>query len=246
MYNDVRDQWSSEDEAECNRLATEMQEDARWQIQLFTFAVTATAVILGVIGKIDSNVGDVIPAGLAFLSPLIVLIPTTLMILNRARTRNRKAAFMFSVLDCKRLRVSGVQHGDAFEEVKQRDDLPWETALHIIDRFDDKAGPHLAPALRYMTICSFLMELLCMGLAFWSLRQADPRVLLAVGAAALASLLLLSMRWRALAHLKGSKSIQGYAMGWLESRNPNEVPRYLKEWVEVHKKFMPAPPKPMF
>lgn len=229
MYTDTSKQWTVQDAADCTRLANEMQEDARWQIQLFTFAVTATAIILGIISKVDSGTGNGIPAGLVFLSPLIVLAPTSLMILNRARTRNRKAGFMFAVLDCKRLMISGVELGDDLDVVKRRRDLPWETALHVIERLK----PHLAPALLYMTVSSVFMELLCVGLTFWVERNAGRIVLMAVAVVAVVDVLLVSFRWRALFRLKHDKSIQGYAKAWLKSQDQLEIPKYLKDWVRL-------------
>ena len=71
-------EWTHQDEGDCTRLVTEMQEDAKWQLQLFTFALRVTAIIFGVISKVDSGAGGGMPGGLVFLSPLIVPVPTSL------------------------------------------------------------------------------------------------------------------------------------------------------------------------
>jgi uncharacterized membrane protein YhaH (DUF805 family) len=227
-----KEEWTHQDEGDCNRLVTEMQEDARWQIQLFTFALTVTAIILGVISKLDSSSITGMPAGLVFLSPLIVLIPTSLMILNRARTRNRKAAFMLVSLDYKRLRIAGVKDDEPLIKVQRRKDLPWETHLHIVERMDSQKNPHLAPALMYMASCSVFMEWLCIGLAFWVSRAGHWLVPTGIAAVLLVDLALVVFRLRGLYHLKGVNSIQGYAVAWLARPRDSDVYLYLRDFVD--------------
>jgi hypothetical protein len=169
---------------------------------------------------------------LVFLSPLIVLVPTSLMILNRARTRNRKAAFMLVSLDYKRLCIAGVKTSETLKQVQSRDNLPWETHLHIVERWNSDKGPHLAPALLYMVSCSVAMELLCIGLAFW-IAWGNRWNRVGVAVVLLINLGLVAYRCRALWLLTGVNSIQGYAVAWLKRKYPNSdiQPLYLSEFV---------------
>ena len=203
-----------------------MADDARWQIQLFTFALTATALILGV----QAPNPMVVPSGLFFLSPLVVLIPSSLIILNRARTRNRKASYMMCYLDAKRLRIVGVdEQQDSLSQVRKRNDLPWETALHILER----NRPHIAPPLLYMG-CSYVsLEATCIALSFAP--SVDPRVKLFNENVTAVYFVITGFRVRWLLRLGQGASIQGYVHRWLALRfGPNfkGCPKYLAEWIQ--------------
>jgi hypothetical protein len=229
-----KEYWLRSDGAECARLVQEMADDGRWQVQLFTFALTATAVILGVQARNPTEV-----PGLLLLSPLVVLIPSSLIILNRARTRNRKAAFMMCYLDTKRLRIAGVdEQQDSLNQVRRRCDLPWETGLHILER----NKPHIAPALLYMGFSYLIVEVTCITLA--AVFSSDRRVQAFVTIVAVAYVILTGYRIVWLLRLRRSASIQGYVHRWLALRFPDlhGCPNYLVEW--IHETWGPQGPPP--
>jgi hypothetical protein len=225
--------WEEFDTIEYERLVSEMRDDARWQLQIFTFALTATALILGVRAPNASQLGAAIPGNLFPLAPLVILIPSSLIILNRARTRNRKAAYMLSYLEAKQLRIKGFANL-SLETVRARPDLPWETALHLLDR----KVPHIPPALKYMVSCYIIIEWICVGLSLYF-----SATLLARGVSTSFALFVIAasiFRLVLLYKLKGKRSIQGYSKQWLEHRHGKELencPEYLKTWIgELSKK----------
>jgi len=230
-------------EGERARLVMEMQEDARWQLQLFTFAVTVTGVILGLVSKLEGT-STGLPAVIVFLSPLVILVPSSLMILNRARTRNRKAAFIFVSIDHKLLCLAGVEEGDSIDTVARRDDLPWETALHILERRNRSSlrksskRPHLGPDLRNMAACFLGIELLCVGLAASVAASNSPEATHAVQAVIGAETALFALRGALLWRLTRGTSIQGYASKWLRQRYlHDEIPfQYLSQFVAEYEK----------
>ena len=229
--NDELDtKWGPTDDAEFQRLVREMQSDATWQLQLFTFALTATAIILGVLAPNPTATGQ-LPAGMFFLTPLLILIPSSLIVLNRARTRNRKSSYIICYLDAKRLRAAGVSNETSLDEVRRRSDVPWETALHILGR---RGKPHLPPALRYMGYSYAMVELLCIGCALYvSITQRSlsaQRVVLVVGFLWISAVVY---RWVNLWKFKYRLSIQYFATQWFEDpyRQPlRNCPKYLEQW----------------
>jgi len=234
--------WTQQDDAEYNRLATEMNEDSKTQFTLFTFSITASTAILGFLTStaVASNAILLpgLPHGSFFLVPLIVLLPTSMLILNRARTRNRKAAYIIVNFDYKRLCAEGITNQTSLEEVRRSTFLPWETALHILDRTNPKVNRyvHLAPSLKYMAICYFVVEILCAALALYMTRQDSLYTLIGLGMAiAFVVIPVYRYRIKALVELKGSISIQGYVEQWLKLKYgtvDNAPMKYLSQWIQ--------------
>jgi hypothetical protein len=229
--------WDNTDGKEFGRLVREMQTDATLQFQIFTFALSATAVILGVLAPNPAKVGDNLPASaFFFLIPLIVLIPSSLMILNRARTRNRKSAYMICYLDAKRLRIGGVTDTASLADVRRRPDLPWETALHILMRTGKTGLPHLPPALKYMGYCYLLAELVCLSPgAYFAISLKSPPSEIFMGAGAAFWLSVAIYRTWALRQLKARASIQYFAKLWLVGRFGDTLvgcPQYFRDWID--------------
>lgn len=236
----VNSVWTSQDDAEYNRLAVEMNEDGKLQFTLFTFGVTTSTAILGILSGtvINSNLTNIwgLPPGFFFLVPLMVLLPTSLVILNRARTRNRKAAYIVVYYDYKRLiHDCGITDETALEDVRKLPFLPWETALHILDRTNPQHNRpgHLAPALKYMAYCYYTIEILCVVLAIYTSLSA-PIILqgilffIAVGSLGI----VYKDRRHTLRELSKDLSIQGFVKAWLEiSGRKANLPRYLQEWI---------------
>jgi hypothetical protein len=102
-----------------------------------------------------------IPHGFFFLAPLIGVIPSSLMILNRARTRNRKPAFIVAYLDPARHSRGDAGTSPTLAAVRQMASLPWETALNVVQR---GLRIHVAPALIHMFSGFFVIEILCLAL----------------------------------------------------------------------------------
>lgn len=248
------------DNAEYKRLTDEMAADAKWQLQLFTFAVTGSAAVLTLLsakaGSSELPTAPGVPMGLFFLAPLVVIIPSSLMILNRARTRNRKAAFIVTYLDYERLCERSVDKGDKVDEltplptVRTRADLPWETALQLLHRSYESRGRriHLAPALVFMFLGFLAIEGLCVTLAYFTLRE-QPWITMTPKLGALAiAIVLVSYRVYLLLPLAGEESIQGFVRIWLELRTDTDggrtSPAYLREWIEECVKSGKLKPRP--
>jgi hypothetical protein len=233
-----------------------MNEDSKLQFTLFTFGITTSTVVLGFLTSPNStgnlSVLPGIPTGFSFLVPLIVLIPTSLAILNRARTRNRKAAYIIVNFDYRRLRAEGVTDETPLAEVRQRPFLPWETALHILDRTNMSVSPsrrvHLGRILRYMAICYFVVEALCIFLSI-STSRLGGSIMVLIMQILLALLILFAFFYRlnALAELTKTLSIQGYVENWLNLRygNLERAPKYFREWIgEYHRQSPRNPQRP--
>lgn len=237
--------WTPQDDAEYNRLALEMNEDAKLQFTLFTFSITAATAVLGFLTRsmegTNSTLSSGLPSGYLFLVPLVVLLPTSLMILNRARTRNRKAAYIVVSFDYKRLRSEGVTDQTPLDEVRQYPYLPWETALHILDRTNWEANRrvHLAPALKYMFISYFAIEIICIALAVYISRQAIWYMLVIMGLIVVSSIIpVYWFRIKVLIRLTRDISIQGFVKQWLILK-PDKIggaPQYLQIWIEEFEK----------
>jgi hypothetical protein len=236
--------YTEHDDAEYHRLAAEMNEDARLQFTLFTFGITASTAVLGFLTSADiSSISPLLsglPPGSFFLTPLIVLIPTSLTILNRARTRNRKASYIMVNFDRKRLYAEEeINDKTSLEKVRKHPFLPWETALHILQRTNPKDSPHrrvhLAPSLKYMAICYCILEMLCVFLTFYASRKADLLVNGIMGG--ILAILLIFAYWSrgsTLIDLRKTISIQGYVKQWLNLKYGTDEetgPKYLFEWV---------------
>lgn len=243
--------WTSQDDAEYNRLAVEMNEDGKLQFTLFTFGVTTSTAILGLLSRtaIGTNAINIwgLPPGFFFLVPLMVLLPTSLVILNRARTRNRKAAYIVVYYDYKRLiHDCGITNNTPLEEVRRLPFIPWETALHILDRTNPQHNRpgHLAPALKYMAYCYYTIEILCVILAIYTSLSA-PLILQGILLMfAITSLLVVYRdRRNTLRMLSKELSIQGFVKAWLViSGRKGDLPRYLKEWIEEIDQGVRKPP----
>lgn len=243
--------WTSQDDAEYNRLAVEMNEDGKLQFTLFTFGVTTSTAILGLLSRIaiETNATGIwgLPPGFFFLVPLMVLLPTSLVILNRARTRNRKAAYIVVYYDYKRLvHDCGITDDTSLEQVRKLPFIPWETALHILDRTNPQHNRpgHLAPALKYMAYCYYTIEILCVILAIYTSLSA-PWVLQGILLIFATTSLLVVYRDRrsTLRMLNRELSIQGFVKAWLEiSGRKGNLPRYLKEWIEEIDQGIRKPP----
>jgi len=246
--NGKKIEWTQQDDAEYNRLAVEMNEDIRFQFTLFTFGVTTTAAVLSLIVSAairnTANTQSVLPYGIYFLVPFVVLLPTSMMILNRARTRNRKASYIMVTLEYKRLRAEGINDKTSLDDVKKYPYLPWETALHIIERTNLERGSrvHLAPALLYMFISYFAIEMLCIALAvLTSIHSSQPVLYWLSGFFFIVLILVYVFRISALRRLTSTNSIQGYVENWLKYKygDIDKSPRYLKEWINKHYKNKP-------
>lgn len=252
--------WTQQDDAEYNRLAIEMNEDAKLQFTFFTFAITTTTAVLSILAT-KTSVPDLrslsgLPPGLFFLTPLIILVPTSLLILNRARTRNRKAAYIIVSFEYKRLAAEGVTEQTSLGDVRQLPFIPWETALHILDRTNknEDRRVHLAPAFKYMAYSYGSIEILCILLAVKSswieLFQVPLYVQTILGIIAVLLIFSYVYRWRTLwTDLKSSISVQGYVEQWLKLKfhnDLNKAPRYLREWLEEYnyKKEKPRVSRP--
>jgi hypothetical protein len=167
--------------------------------------------------------------------------------LNRARTRNRKAAYIIINFDYKRLCAEGVTTQSSLNEVRRLPFLPWETALHILDRTNLAASRrgHLAPTLRYMAFCYFIIELLCVFLAIylsWPLISYSSIILILIVVFLVIALDI--YRLRVLKALKGRISVQGYVEQWLALKFDNKLemaPQYLQEWVHEYNAKKPRP-----
>jgi len=244
--------------AEYTRLADEMAEDAKWQLQLFTFAVTGSAAVLTLLSTQRSAepgaiTSALVPMGLFFLAPLVVVVPSSLMILNRARTRNRKAAFIVAYLDSRRLAEEPERPEDKVDsvttlaKVRESTTLPWETALQLLDRSNLTRNRriHLGPALRYMFWGFFTIEALCLALTAVSLQpQSWISAWVLVVAVALFSALV-GYRLALLRRLKREDSIQGFVRRWLELRTDRvRWPTYLREWIEECETTRQLAPRP--
>ena len=252
--------WTPGDDAEHHRLATEMNDDASMQYTLFTFGITASTAVLGFLAS--AAMGTTQPAasrleeGLFFLVPLVILLPTSLMILNLARTRNRKAAYVFVYLDPRRLCMDRAIKPDTTTllEVRKTPSIPWETALLILDRSNTKAKRfgHLSPTLDYMALSSFAIELLCIAFAFYIWFQAGQFLSMLVPALLVLALVIpvYIVRINALRDLSGIRtcwsksctrvknlerntSIQGYAARWIRWEC-EQSPKYLREWMHEY------------
>lgn len=247
--------WTQEDDAEYNRLSTEMADDAKMQFTLFTFSITTSTAVLGFLIGTALGANSLglfgLPPGAFFLVPLIVLLPTSWMILNRARTRNRKVAYIIICFDYKRLCAEGITNRTPLDEVRRYPFLPWETALHILDRTNLNADPprqvHLARPLRYMTLSYFAIETFCIALAIYTSLQTSWSVLLTLGLIVIGVLLLSYYRFKALMELKARISIQGYVEQWLQLKfgKISDAPLYLQQWLEEYNRKKPqGPPRP--
>lgn len=233
--------WTSEDDSEYTRLAEEMNEDAKLQFQLFTFAITATMAVLSFLTSRPVDDQPPFPFGLPpgtfFLVPLILLLPTSLMILNRARTRNRKAAYVIMFLDYKRLVSEGVEENQSLDDIRKRPFLPWETALQVLERTNRarKRRVHLGPVIRYMIISCIVIEIFCIVLAYFALRQSQQSMLPLV-IVVFVVMLIYFYRISLLIHLRGRDSVQGYVAGWLECRKNlgGKTPTYLQKLIEEY------------
>jgi len=242
--------WTLQDEAEYDRLAEEMNDDAKLQFTLFTFGITASTAVLGLLaisleGQ-NTTFFSVFPKGIVFLLPLIVLFPTSLMILNRARTRNRKTSYIIVNFDYKRLCSEGMAN-KSLDEIRRYQFIPWETALHILDRTYSKKSTslvHLPPAIKYMAGCYLVIESFCIALAFIASLEANPIALWAMSLLLLILVVIVySIRIKALRDLRGEISIQGYVERWLVRKYGDDLdgaPRHLKEWLEEFHSKAPA------
>jgi len=232
--------WSNQDDAEYNRLSTEMNEDAKLQFTFFTFGITASTAVLGFLTSSAVNVNSIPIPGM--------LYPTSLLILNRARTRNRKAAYVITHLDYKRLRADGITDQTPLKAVREHPYLPWETALHIIERTNKRVhkNAHFPPALRYIYSCYFAIESICIFLAFFTSWQASKITLLAMGIAILVfTLPVYFIRVQRALLLKKQLSIQGCVKRWLEYKfeQYNNAPLYIREWIsEFAEEYSVIPP----
>ena len=124
---------------EYRRLATEIIKDRELQFRLFWQSITVTAVIFSFCATIlDSELWLHYP--IVILAPHLILIPTATIILNRARTVNRKSAYLMVVFD---------HYADSHN---------WERDLSILRRMDNDEQPHRIPH-RAATIrdCSLLL-----------------------------------------------------------------------------------------
>ncbi|MBI5504846.1 MAG: hypothetical protein HY899_08575 [Deltaproteobacteria bacterium] len=227
--------WEREDGAECMRLVGETAEDVHWQLQLFTSGITAPALALCVLARGTPATGTVVSPGLFYLVPLLVLVSSSLVILNRARARNRKAAFVIG-LDYKRLSVAGVAVDTTpLTEACRRSDVPWETALHLLEctHVETQPRPHLPRALVYVTFASFFAEILLISLVVVEPLPRKALLILVAGVAAL-DVALIVYRSMAVFDLRGLTSIQGCAALRLRfpKRGPTRLPEYLVEWTD--------------
>ncbi|MCG8470185.1 MAG: hypothetical protein MJB57_18570 [Gemmatimonadetes bacterium] len=151
-----------------DRLSREMDTDTRIQFGTARFSITAAAILLGaVIAWSQRAPGS--SSAILFLLPVAILLPASLTILNRARTRNRKAAYVIAILDTHRLRLQG--DGDLHGDSLHRRLIPWETALHLAFR----KTPHSSGAIRNSLCATQLLEFACVYLAGWQL-IAPPEV----------------------------------------------------------------------
>lgn len=234
-------QWTQQDDAENNRLSSEMTDDTKLQFSLFTFGITTSTVVIGILASVAGTdktlIFSNIPFGAFFLSPLIVLIPTSLVILNKARTRNRKAAYIIVNFDYKRLLSEGFTSSASLTEIRTYPFLPWETALHILQRTNPDKGKyvHLAPALKYMAVCYLVIEILCIFLGIYTSWQANPDLIIWIAIGGILIYLLITWhRATNLLQLKGKFSIQGYVEQWLDLKSTKK-PAYLHEWIKEFK-----------
>jgi len=86
------------EKAELSRLQEEIQRDRDLQFRVFWQAVTVTAVLFSLsVSVMKSDL--VISFPFIFLVPHLILIPSTAIILNRARTGNRKNAYLLTRFD---------------------------------------------------------------------------------------------------------------------------------------------------
>lgn len=232
--------WTNQDDAEYNRLSIEMNEDAKLQFTFFTFGITASTAVLGFLTSSAVSVDSIpipgLPVGAFFLVPLLILYPTSLLILNRARTRNRKAAYVITHLDYKRLRADGITDQTPLKAVREHPFLPWETALHVLERTNKRVhkNAHFPPALRYMYYCYFAIELLCIFLAFFTSSQTStPTLWVMAGIIAVFTAPVYIVRIARVLMLKKELSIQGCVKRWLEYKfeRYDKAPLYIREWI---------------
>ncbi len=192
---------------EYRRLATEIIKDRELQFRLFWQSITVTAVIFSFCATIlDSELWLHYP--IVILAPHLILIPTATIILNRARTVNRKSAYLMVVFD---------HYADSHN---------WERDLSILRRMDNDEQPHRIPhraaTIRDMLTSLAMVELLCIFAYFFLLFTQPQRlrdnawyVVLVFGV--IYSALYTSLfaeRARYFFQTKYEDSIQGYASMW--------------------------------
>lgn len=236
-----RPTWTSQDDAEYNRLSTEMNEDAKLQFTFFTFGITASTAVLGFLTSSAVSVSSIplpgLPPGVFFLVPLVVLYPTSLLILNRARTRNRKAAYVITHLDYKRLQADGITAQTPLKTVREHPYLPWETALHILERTNRRVhrNAHFPPALQYIYSCYYAIEFLCILLAILTSLQASRlSLVLMLAMVTIFTIPVYIVRYQRARLLRKELSIQGCVKRWLEYKFEDyyDAPAYIRQWID--------------
>jgi hypothetical protein len=244
--------WTTQDDAEYNRLSAEMNEDAKLQFTFFTFGITASTAVLGFLtsSAVNANAMPIpgLPTGVFFLVPLLVLYPTSLLIMNRARTRNRKAAYIITHLDYKRLMADGINDQTQLKAVREHPYLPWETALHILERTNKRVhkNAHFPPALRYMYACYSAIEFLCILLAIITSIQAPLISILAMLAVVIFfTIPVYVVRFQRAKLLRKELSIQGCVHRLLQYKFElyTDAPLYIRQWIdEFNDVEKPIPP----
>lgn len=200
-------------QAEYQRLSEEIQRDRDLQFTVFWQSLAVTALLLSVFaGTLSLIAWSRIP--FVVLAPHIILIPACAIILNRARTANRKSGYVI---------VAFTSHNDNNTNSRMRN---WEHDLSVFrskeNSQDNDTPPHRATTILHMLISATVMEILCL-VAFIALMifpDDTDSLTSSIGELMLAWIYLLfysymlSARTKAYFCTRYADSIQGYAKRW--------------------------------
>ncbi len=194
---------------EYERLSSEIIKDRELQFRLFWQSITVTAVIFSFCASIfQPDFWAKFP--FIILSPHLILIPTATIILNRAKTANRKSGYIMAAYN------------------KFAKQFNWERDLSMLRRIDKETGkskpPHRAATIKNMLMAISSLEIICMliFLIFLMLQPEHTRDNFWWSVAFLGVVYsifythVLAIRIRAFFCTRYMESIQGYATNWIE------------------------------
>lgn len=225
------------EKAEHTRLVDEIQKDRELQFRIFWQALTITAVMFSIsVNIMDSEIGLNFP--FLLLAPHLILVPSTAIILNRARTANRKNGYILTVFD----QVSDFSN--------------WEKDL---SRLRGEI-PHRPATLKSMLLTVTTFEIVCLLLFFAFLFALSKNTTAFYGdilpfiscVYLIIYSLLISKRFRSYFCIRYETSIQGYATQWAKTlglnveNDPNFPTWNVEIWKDTRNnelKFRPRSPK---
>ena len=212
------------EKADLDRLINEIQKDRDLQFRIFWQTLTITAILFSLaLNMMESKLGINFP--FIFLAPHLILLPSTAIILNRARTANRKSGYIIVT----------------FGEIAYFSN--WEKDLSILRG----KVPHRAATIRSMLITITIMELVCLLLFFtfmFTTAKNSPTTyahLLPLFCCLyfIFYCLLISKRFRSFFCTRYKTSIQGFATIWadvkkLDIKKIENFPKWdADEWIDT-------------